>query len=63
MVFIARAAAPTFSPLAGATKIIDKRIVLLFILLRGATLRSPPFYAAKIYKFATKITKNGLSYS
>jgi hypothetical protein len=34
----------------------DKRIVLLFILLRGATLRSPPFYAAKIYKFATKIT-------
>ncbi|AWX90295.1 hypothetical protein B6J05_22735 [Klebsiella quasipneumoniae] len=62
MVFIALAAAPTFSARAGPTKIIVKRIAVFFSLSGVVEARSPAFYAVKIYKFATKITKIALSY-
>ncbi|PXH35257.1 hypothetical protein DMR13_06800 [Klebsiella variicola] len=62
MVFIALAAAPTFSARAVATKIIVKRIAVSFSLSGVGEALAPPFYAVKIYKFATKITKIAFAY-
>ncbi|ECI2559883.1 hypothetical protein B1Q96_02475 [Salmonella enterica] len=58
MVFIARATAPIFSALAGATRTIVTRISLLFLTnLQEISWRLSAYYASRIYKILTDITE------
>ncbi|EBL0003787.1 hypothetical protein DAX92_05230 [Salmonella enterica subsp. enterica] len=58
MVFIARAAAPIFSALAGATRTIVTRILLLFLTnLQEISWYLSAYYASRIYKTLTNVTE------
>ncbi|AUU92912.1 hypothetical protein C2U55_09255 [Enterobacteriaceae bacterium ENNIH3] len=58
MVFIARAAAPTFSALAGETNTMARCIFTLFFIIPTRERRvMSAYFASRIYNFVTAITE------
>jgi hypothetical protein len=57
IVFIARAAAPTFSALAGETNTMARCIFTLFLSSDAQRRVMSAYYASRIYNFVTAITE------